>query len=70
MLISMMANTFLFIGCIVNGVVCGVALNFAPFLLKKFDGALDIVLDVILNFATIAGSFVLCGTYSRFVRKK
>lgn len=52
-----MANTFLFIGCIVNGVVCGVALNFAPFLLKRFDGALDIVLDVILHFAIIAGSF-------------
>lgn len=48
----------LFIGCIVNGVVCGVALNFAPFLLKRFDGVLDLVLDVILNFAIIAGSFV------------
>lgn len=53
-----MANTFLFIGCIVNGVVCGVALNFAPFLLKRFDGVLDLVLDVILHFAIIAGSFV------------
>ena len=52
-----MADTFLFIGCIVNGVVCGVALNFAPFLPKRFDGALGLVLDVILNFAIMAGSF-------------
>lgn len=29
-----------------------------PFLLKRFDGALDLVLDVILHFAIIAGSFV------------
>mgnify|MGYP001695840584 CR=1 FL=1 len=59
MLISMMANTFKFIGCIINGVICGVAISFAPFLLRRFDGVLDIVLDVILNFAIIAGSFTL-----------
>lgn len=42
-----------------NGVICGVAISFAPFLLRRFDGLLDIVLDVILNFAIVAGSFTL-----------
>ena len=55
----MMANTFTFIGCIMNGVICGIAINFVPFLLRRFDGLLDIVLDVILSFAIIAGSFTL-----------